>query len=244
MFSSRHKIVAPKIVNQTSSAWKWWLAVFIIFSLVWSWLVFDYARKTSIDGVQNYEDRISEQRKKINRLNKQLDQVRLEAATHKRSAQIDRSAAELAREDMKRIQQETAELKQEVEFLTSLLSDKVNKGLIRVKGVDLIKLSGSDRYKLSFTLVHLSKVGGKVSGQASISVSGTQGEESVTLTMKEVSIDGKASRKMGFKNYQSFEVTMQLPKDFIAEKFTIIATPEGDDIEEIEQTQPWAVIES
>ncbi len=244
MFSSRHKIVAPKIVSQTSSSWKWWLAAFVVFTAVWTWLVFDYARKTSIDGVQSYEDRIGEQRKQIIRLKKQLDELRLEAATHKRSAQIDKSAAELAREDIKSIQQEASELKQEVEFLTSLLSDKVNKGYIRLKQVGLSKLSDNDQFRLSFTLVHLSKVGGKVSGNATISVTGTRADETVTLAMKDVSTEGEASMKMGFKNYQTFDVTIELPEGFIAEKYTIIASPEGKDIERIEQTRPWALIES
>ena len=244
MFSSRHKIVAPKIVNQTSSAWKWWLTGFIIFTLAWSWLVFDYARKTSIEGAQSYEDRIAEQRKKIVRLNKKLDELRLEAATYKRSAQIDKSSAELAREDMKRIQQEAAELKQEVKFLTSLLSDKVNKGIIRLKQVSLLKLPGKGQYKLGFTLVHLSKVGGKVAGQASVVVSGTRDNKPETLQLQDIASDGKASMKMGFKNYQAFEVSLKLPEDFIPEKYTITADPEGNDVEKIEETRPWAVIES
>ena len=131
-----------------------------------------------------------------------------------------------------------------MEFLTSLLSDKVNEGYIRLKQVGLSKLSDNDQFRLSFTLVHLSKVGGKVNGNATISVTGTRADETVTLAMKDISTEGEASMKMGFKNYQTFDVTIELPEGFIAEKYTIIASPEGKDIERIEQTRPWALIES
>jgi hypothetical protein len=243
MFARRYKVVAPKIIHQDSGGKKWWLLLFISVAFVLSWFAFDYGRSTSGVSRTSYEEKLDARDQIIKELNQRIEEMRLEIASLQRSSQIDRSAAQLAREDLKNFQQEQSALKHEVAFLNSLLTDNANKAAIRLKHLEITKTDESQKYRIEFTLLHLSKVGGKVKGSVSLSVAGKQSGDSAVLSLKQVvSDDDLKSLKMGFKNFQKFVVNVSLPENFRPESLKIAANPEGKSVEKFEEDLDWKVV--
>jgi cell division protein FtsB len=242
MFSRRYKVVAPKIVQQNSSGKKWWFLLFVGFSVALSWFAFDYGRLTSGVSRAAYEEKIDERDQTIKQLNQRVEQMRLEIASLQRSSQIDTSAAQLAREDLKRFQQDQAVLEREVAFLNSLLSDKAKKAVIRLKHLEITPTDESRQYRIEFSLLHLSKVGGKVKGSVSISVAGNDSGKPKVLPLEKLMSSGDfKSLKMGFKNFQKFIVTVNFPENFRPESLKIIADPEGKNVEKFVEDLNWKV---
>jgi len=242
MFSRRYKVVAPKIVQQNSGAKKWLFLLYVSFAVVISWFAFDYGRLTSGVSRAAYEEKIDERDQDIKQLNQRIEEMRLEIASLQRSSQIDKSAAQLAREDLKRFQQDQAVLEREVAFLNSLLTDKAKKAVIRLKHLEISPTDESQKYRIEFTLLHLSKVGGKVKGSVSMSVTGKQSGKTQTLSLQKI-ISGSDAKtlKMGFKNFQKFIVTVNFPENFRPESLKITANPEGKDLEKFVEDRDWKV---
>jgi len=242
MFSRRHKIVAPKIVQQNSGGRKWLFLLFVVFAAVLGWFAFDYGRLTSGVSRAAYEEEIDQRDQTIRQLSQRVEEMRLEIASLQRSSQIDTSAAQLAREDLKRFQQDQAALEREVAFLNSLLTDKAKKAVIRLKHLEIIPTDESHKYRVEFTLLHLSKVGGKVKGSVSMSVTGTQSGKREVLSLDKMMNSGDIKNlKMGFKNFQKFIVTLGFPENFQPESLKITADPEGKSVEKFEEDLNWKV---
>jgi hypothetical protein len=242
MLSRRYKVVAPRIVQQDSGGKKWWFLLLVIFIVGWSWLVFDYARSTSGVSRDSWKAKLDERDASIEQLNQRVEEMRLEIASLQRSSQIDKSAAQLAREDLKRFQQDQSALKHEVSFLNSLLTDKAQKAVIRLKHLAITASEESRKYRIEFTLLHLSKVGGKVKGKVSLSVAGKQSGKPETLPLEKIITNGGfKTLTMGFKSFQKFIVSVKLPENFRAEKLNIVAAPEGGVIDKFEESLDWKI---
>ena len=242
MFSRRHKIVAPKIVTQGSGNKKWWFLLFVIVVAGCSWFAFDYGRTTSGVSRVSYEAKLDDRDETIDQLNQRIEEMRLEIASLQRSSQIDKSAAQLAREDLKRFQQDQSSLEREVAFLNSLLTDKAKKAVIRLKHLEITPSAESHKFRIEFTLLHLSKVGGKVKGSVLLAVTGKQAGNTETLPLEKILNNGDIKKlKMGFKNFQKFIVSVTLPKNFRPESLKITANPEGKNIDEFEENLDWKV---
>jgi len=243
MFSSRQKvrIVAPKIVQPDTGRWKWWVLLGAILLAVWSWYVFDYGRQRAGVDVGAINDDIAELEAIIDKQDKKIEQLRLESASHQRAAQIDKKAVLLARQNLMESQQEMAELKREADFLNSLLSDKAKKALLRLRQFTISSTATANSYRLKFTLVHLSKVGGSVKGKATLSIIGKKAGKAATLTLDKITDNKQKTMKMGFKNFQNFETTVTLPEGFTPERIKISADVDSKTLEDFEQTKPWQV---
>ncbi len=206
--------------------------------------MFDYGRKHAGVYVGAINDEIADLEVIIDKQDKKIEQLRVESASNQRSAQIDKKAALLARENLKESQQEMAELKREVDFLNSLLSDKAKKAMLRLKQFTVSDGAKSNSYTLKFTLVHLSKVGGSVKGKATVKVKGKKAGKAQTLTLDKIADNKQKTMKMGFKNFQNFESKVTLPEGFVPERVTISADVDSKKLEDFEQTKPWQVASS
>lgn len=244
MFSSRPKIVAPKIVQPGAGRGKWWLLILLLLIAVWTWLVFDFGRQRAGLDVSGFHAEIDDLEVRIKQQAKKIEQLRVESASHQRAAQIDREAVNLAQADIKALQQERASLKREVDLLNGLLSDNSLTAVLRLKQLMISKGGSARQYRVKFTLVQLSKEGATVKGQAKVSLTGQQGGKEVSLDLAKLTGGKSKGLKMGFKNFQKFDVTLSLPEGFDPVSVTLTADVEGKGPEDLEETQPWKVAAS
>jgi len=241
MFSSRHRIVTPKITQPDSGGNPVLWIVVVLILLAWSWFVFDYAKKHSGADISYFDSEVARLNNEILVLQKRIEELRLESATFQRSAQVDKTAATLAKQDLKIFQQEKADLKREVEFLNGLLSDKNKKSIVRLKHFNLMKLEQKNRFSMNLTLVHLSKVAGTVKGKLSIHIEGYQSGKSVKLNMADLVITDNDIQKLGFKNFQKIEGDFELPGDFVPNAVIVSANFDGKKLDEFSETVPWQI---
>lgn len=239
-FSSR-KVVAPRIVQEERPVWPYWLIMMILAAAVAGWFAYDYGRKTAGLDVSSFEKQEDTLRQDLAGMKFRLEALRLKAASCQRDAQIDREAVERAKQELQAIQREKAELQREVDLLNGLLSDKSLKAVLQLEKL-LIKATGKEQaYRLTFTLVHLSKVGGKVEGFANLDISGKKAGKDQTLQLQDIVQPADTKLKLGFKNFQKIEVDVKLPEAFEPESIRIFTDTASKNLEAFEQTVPWLV---
>jgi hypothetical protein len=239
-FSSR-KVVAPRIVQEDRAVWPYWLIVMLLAAAVAGWFAYDYGRKTAGLDTSSFEKQEDTLRQDLAGMKFRLDALRLQAASCQRDAQIDREAVEQAKKELQAIQQEKADLRREVDLLNGLLSDKSLKAVLELEKLSIKALDKEQKYRLTFTLVHLSKVGGKVEGFASLEISGKKAGEELTLKLRDIVQPANTKLKLGFKNFQKIEVDVKLPEAFEPESIRIFTDTDGKNLETFEQTVPWLV---
>ncbi len=239
-FSSR-KVVAPRIVQEDRAVWPYWLIVMLLAAAVAGWFAYDYGRKTAGLDTSSFEKQEDTLRQDLAGMKFRLDALRLQAASCQRDAQIDREAVEQAKKELQAIQQEKADLRREVDLLNGLLSDKSLKAVLELEKLSIKALDKEQKYRLTFTLVHLSKVGGKVEGFASLEIYGKKAGEELTLKLRDIVQPANTKLKLGFKNFQKIEVDVKLPEAFEPESIRIFTDTDGKNLETFEQTVPWLV---
>jgi len=239
MFNSRSRIVAPRIVQHESSSAKWWVMLLLLACAATGWFAFDYGRLTAGFDAVEYDKQLQAMQQLIQKQEDELARLRLEAASIERGSQIDKTAVEVVRAELTRLQNDKAELEKEVELLNGLLSDKSVNAAIELERFEVARLEQKNRFNLSFRLVHITKVGGTVKGWAKIEVVGKLAEKDKTFSLGEIAIDGEDKLKLGFKNFQKLETVVELPEDFYPETVTISAETSNKNLQEFEETLDW-----
>jgi len=239
MFGSKYRVVAPRIIQNERSVWPFWLAALVVTALVIGWLSFDYGRTQAGDYQLHYEQQLLEAQKEISRLNERLEGLRLESASFERAAQIDKKAVEMSRKDLMQLQQEKAELKREVDLLNGLLSDKTLQAMLELEKFTVTRQEQAGRFAVAFTLVHLTKVGGKVEGIADVQISGKDSGKPVTLKLKDIAVEKDMELKLGFKNFQKLQLDVKLPESFSPENVTITTKTDSKTLKDFKATVKW-----
>lgn len=176
---------------------------------------------------------------KIAALEKERDEYRLKSAQFERASQIDQEVVSTVQTDLKGLQEERAKLRQQVEFLKSLVSGDIT-GL-QLTDLNVEKSGNENVYKYAFTLSKRAKGKEKAQGSLAISMLGKQGDKSKKLSMKELSVTpGKLI--MNFQNFQKYKGTLKLPKGFKPTRLEINVKPKGNTFKSFKKDFGWQLI--
>jgi hypothetical protein len=198
---------------------------------------FDYGRRQAgyFSGRSEVQREALKQRLSV--LDNNCEQQRELAARYERASQIDRLAAEQVREEFKRLQQERAELSNKVAFLQSLISGEVT--ALQVSQLKLSREGKSNAYRFSFMVSKRAKSDERVSGEVELAVVGKRDGKTETLKADKLGVD--ESLRMGFRHFQKFEGTLQLPNDFAPTELVVTGVPTGKKFKRFEQRIKWRV---
>jgi hypothetical protein len=234
----RNRFHTPRIVQPGSghSLWLWLLALVVAGVLSWKMFEFGLERAGYQTEARDTEVALLEQR--IESLQRERDELRAAAARYERASQIDQSAVSKVREDLAALQEERSELRQEVEFLKSLVSGSVS--LLQITDMSLSKQDSGDGYRVAFTLSKRAKGKKRVSGKVLLSVAGQLEGEPTVLKGKELGLETD-SQKMGFMHFQQVEAELKLPVGFIPKEVRIEVQPKGKEFKAFDESFEWQV---
>lgn len=232
----------PRIVQPGSRSpiWLWlWLLVAVVLGVI-AWKIFDYGRHQGGFDSRARDTQVELLEERISALQKERDQLRLDAAKFERAAQIDESAVSTVQAELEGLEENNAALQQQVDFLKSLLSGDIS--MLQLNDLELSKQEGGNSYRYAFTLSKRTKDKQKVRGQVKLSVAGQLKGKAKELGGGELGI-GKGL-KMGFSHFQKFEGELKLPVGFIPRELRVKVKPGGKKIKSFEQSFEWRVSES
>jgi hypothetical protein len=173
----------------------------------------------------------------VEELEASVAELRLQAASHARSSQIDRDAVRQAQATLGELQTERSKLSQEVVLLRGLLSE--GRGPLHLRDFSLsAEQDGRVRYR--FTVAQALRNIGTTEGKVTVEVAGKDKDgKADKLDLAELSEDKRSSLRMRFVHYQDIEGVMRLPENFQPESVTIEVIPKNKGLKRVSQVFQW-----
>ncbi len=240
-----YKALPTRILITIQRPGLWLLGVLAILlaiiTLVWSAYLYGQ-REAGFDRSQAM-DEVSRLHQQLEDLQKQYAENQHKAAMIERTSQIDDDANKQLKKSLNDSQQEVLDLKKELAFYKSVVTPEHEKRSLAIQTIQLQQdETGEYRYK-----VMVSQRGRNdklVRGSIEIKIEGTEAGKVKVLSLSDVSNNAKNVTKFGFKYFQNFEGTMNLPTTFTPENLRVVVTPSSWGVDKIDELYSWADLSS
>lgn len=239
----RKSVQSPLILQSSTN--RWIVPTVSILIAILSIVAALYLRSSATDlcnqctGTANGKHRIQGMEERIVQLEKERDEYRLKAAQYERASQIDQNVVATVQTDLKALQAERAELRQQVEFLKSLVSGDITS--LQLIDFKIQKAAQKNTYGYTLKISKRAKGQDKVQGRLVFNVLGKQGGKAKTLVEDDLKLSG-SSMGMGFQNFQNYKGSFKLPDGFQPESFKVKVEPSGDKFKKFEKSFPWDLV--
>lgn len=179
-------------------------------------------------------------KEKLAEVEAERDDLQQQVATLTRTVQIDQEAVRQVRASLVALQNERLELREEVAFVSSLLSDGKTKAGLRARNFVLEPLENPREYRFRFTLSKFPQTDETVRANLSLSVTGRMDGEEEVLDLQKIVL-GDSPAKLEFKQIMQVEGALVLPEGFVPERVTVAVSPGDKDVLGLEETISWRV---
>ena len=236
----------------------WTQRIFVLLILIGScWGTYKYGlqhggyMKTSTDAL------IDSQSEQMVMLNARIDELLLENAQLASNMTIDATANQQVSERLRELNEEILELKEELVFYRSLLTPADLEPGIQILGIQMAKsphqepvtneddeepLIG-DTYSYKIVLAQRRRTQ-FASGNMDLQLTGLREGRQTTLYAADVMRDSKDVLSFKFKNFQSLEGRLVLPKDFEPKNMLVSVMPKERGLKQVERSFEWNAIVS
>jgi len=209
--------VTPYVTHKAARIWLWWLLILITGG---TGFYFGAEFSSEIDQLKLKQISALEERLALEEEAKR--KIQDELASYLRDRQVAEVSEKITKDDVKKLELENQNLQSEIEFLKTLVSGDVKKLSINSEnfGID-----DSGRVDFSFVIKKLADNNVRVEGVVTIELLADQGEKN---DQKLYAVElGLEKLKMGFRQFQRFEGSFDLPENTLVKEFVIRVDPRG-----------------
>jgi len=183
------------------------------------------------------EQKIEQLEKHIGLLTNEKLTLRDEVALIERSGQVDKQAYQQVKDNLKSLQQEILELREEVSFYRGIVSPTESSTGIRIERFMVEEVSDSNVYHYEFVLTQVLKNDRTVTGKAKLVFTGIKNDRTVSYNLKDLSSAKSRFLNFKFRYFQKFEGNIVLPKGFSPRQVLVEVDPKRR--KKISNTFPW-----
>lgn len=163
--------------------------------------------------------------------------LRDQVALLQRSTQVDQTAFSVVGSDLKGLQDEITELREEVTFYRGIASPAESAAGLRIERIKLEAAGPPQTFSYRLILTQVVKNAGTAQGVLDLVVEGKQGGKSKRLSWSEVSAKKERSIDFKFRYFEQFEGQIILPAGFTPKSVIVAASPLK--AKRIERTFDW-----
>lgn len=165
-----------------------------------------------------YQQEAEEQRLKLEEQVTELEQERTnlrdQIALTSRSQQVDKQAYQQVNDNLKSLQQEILELREEVSFYRGIVSPMESEAGIRIDRFKVVPAGMENIFHYNMVLTQVLKNDRSIFGRVSLFINGVQNGKPKKLGFAELSGTNSSYLEFKFRYFQKFEGDLILPKDF------------------------------
>lgn len=164
-----------------------------------------------------------------------------ELALARRSAEIDAEAGKKLLVTLSEREKEMRELKEELNFLKSMVSPEGARPGISIRSFTLSALDQRAHYAFKLVLIRVTEKGKSkaVKGTVKIRVQGRLNDESKALDWEDITTEEVDKLKFNFQFFQRVEGRLQFPEGFEPENILVKAELPGKKQPSIQQSYSW-----
>lgn len=239
--------MSAQLIIKTHSPWKFWLKwlfLLAVLSLV-GWLMFGVGRHTAGQVNQTLQQEQTRLQEKLYRIGRENTELREKYAVLERASQVDKESYNAINDNLKNLQNELLELKQEVAFYRGIVAPTEAASGLHITDFIVDPLGGENAFHFKLVLTQVLKNEYLVRGRVRLYIEGLQAGQQKQLRLSEVSggkLDDDLS--MRFKYFQNIEGDIVLPKGFVPSSVVVDLIPTGKGRTRIKKNFDWADITS
>lgn len=216
------------VVRRQTPMRRFFLSVLIMCLLGWGgWTLFDLGRMRAGFDSTDTQRKLNLLELRVGELGKENEHLKEKLAFVEQGKVIDRQAYNQVEGDMRSLQSELAELKQQVQFYQGIISPDDDSAGVRVQSFDVTPQNGSERFDYKLILIQGPARAKRVRGTVSLVVRGQQEGRDVELPLPRVSRAKTDALTYDFKYYQNFQGTFEFPAGFRPKEVLVSVAARG-----------------
>lgn len=214
---------------------------FLVALAMFSWFTYRHGKNEGMALKVEVVKERDEIRQELTRSNNLIDNMRQEIADLKVGGVIDDKANEEVRETIESLQDDIAQLNEEINFYKGVMVPNVaNKGL-RIERLDVTPNSPG-RVKYSLLLTQVVDKHDYVQGGVEISLRGQNGSEEKQFALSQLDKEKSDAVRFRFRYFQNINGEMVLPDGFEPREVMIVAQSSGNNAQRLEKTYDWPLV--
>lgn len=217
------------------------LAVILGVGLLYG--LFEYGRHRAGYDLVLVNRSMNELREYNRQLQAELDSMRLAKSVLETGKEIDDQASESVRTELKDLQRELLELKEELAFYRGIVSPKEASQGLYIQTFNITKNDEERSYRYKLVLTQVLKNDRHVSGKIDVVIEGIMEDDGrqEQIRLRDVTVSKNRDLEYRFKYFQSFEGDMKLPTGFVPIRVIVTVKPSYRSQEQIEKVFDWEI---
>jgi len=181
--------------------------------------------------------RLTDENRALEMKNKDLNEriVMLE-----RSTQIDNEAAAELHDEMKKLQDEIYNLKEELSFYQGIITTTGSAEGLKIQGMHVEKLPETDHYHFKIILTHIAQGDMVAEGNVDMTLDGMQNGAARELNLTELLLNPRQDMSFKFRNFKRLEGNMILPEGFTPYRVNIKLQPKDAKSSIVKKVFNWS----
>jgi len=156
-----------------------------------------------------------------------------------RTQAIDKQSYKDVRKDLKQLQEEILELREEVEFYRGIVSPTERQAGLNIQTFKLQQGGEAGLYHFELVMSQVLKNDRYVTGVVKLYLQGAKQGEPLTLNFSDISPNDSVGRNFKFRYFQRMEGDIRLPEDFVPRNVMVEMAPRGR--KQISQSFSWQI---
>lgn len=156
-----------------------------------------------------------------------------------RTQLIDKEAYDGVRDNLKLLQEEILELREEVDFYRGIVSPSERLAGLNIQAFKIDPAGEQGLYHYSMVMTQVLKNDRVVRGAVKVFLQGVQDGEPLNLPFKDISPNKSVNSAFRFRYFQKMEGDIRLPDGFVPRTVQVELTPKGR--KKISKSFPWQV---
>ena len=215
------------------------LLLFVLAMMAFSFLTYEYGMGEGLTlqvEVVKEKDLIKTQ---LAEATKSVDKMRQEIASLKLGGEVDSRATEEVRQTVESLQDEIAQLNEEIKFYKGVMVPNAEDKGLRIERLSIEDTLDPNKFRYSLLLTQIVDKHDYVQGGVEIALVGSEGDLDVQLSLSDMSQAEKDIIGFRFRYFQNINGELNVPIGFEPRELVIVARSSGRNSQRLEKKFSW-----
>jgi hypothetical protein len=217
---------------------------------VGAWGLYSYTRATTVvdfERAQTERDRLLRERRdltgKLRESNAQIEKLKDQIVYLERSQEIDQQACTTVKGSLAKLQEEVADLHEQVAFYRGIVSPDASRAGVRVYEFKVYPTATASVFRYDLVLIQSVRHDRRIAGRVEITLQGVAGGQTQVRRLSELSVGGERNLLFSFKYFEEFGGEFRLPDGFRPTRAIVAVLPDGGAVPKVQDEFEWSKIQ-
>jgi predicted nuclease with TOPRIM domain len=215
-----------------------------------AWALYSYTRATTVvdfEKAQTERDRLLDERReltgKLRESNAEIEKLKDQVVYLQRSQEIDQQACATVKTSLASLQEEVADLHEQVAFYRGIVSPDASRAGVRVYEFKVYPTATANVFRYDLVLIQSVRHDRRIAGKVEIRLQGMSNGQTQVRRLSELILSGEPNLVFSFKYFEEFGGEFRLPEGFRPTRAVVAVLPDGGAVPKIEDEFEWSKIQ-